>query len=51
MLLSDNPLAMSVIVLGFGWVLELAAVLLLITVIALFCTNVKKEEEMTAEWN
>ena len=51
LLLSDNPLAMSVIVLGFGWVLELAAVLLLITVIALFCTNVKKEEEMTAEWN
>jgi hypothetical protein len=51
LLLSDNPLAMSVIVLGFGWVLELAAVLLLITVIALFCTNVKKEEETTAEWN
>ena len=51
LLLSDNPLAMSVIVLGFGWVLELAAVFMLITVIALFCSNVNNEEEMTAEWN
>ena len=36
---------------GFGWVLEPAAVFMLAAVIALFCTNVKKEEEMTALWN
>ena len=51
LLLPDNPLAMSVIAYEFGWVLELAAVFLLAAVIALFCTNIKREEEMTAEWN
>ena len=51
LLLPDSPLAMSVIAYGFGWVLELAAVFMLITVIALFCSNLKKEEEMIAEWN
>lgn len=51
LLLPDSPPAMSAIAYGFGWVLELASVFMLITVIALFCSNVKKEEEMTAEWN
>lgn len=50
-LLPDSPIAISFMVHGVGWVLELAAVFLLVTVIALFCTNVKREEEMTAIWN
>ena len=50
-LIPDSPVAIPFVVHGFGWVLELAAVFLLVTVIALFCTNVKREEEMTAIWN
>ena len=47
----DSPLADPFPEYGFGWVLEPAAVFMLAAVIALFCTNVKKEEEMTALWN
>ena len=50
-LLPDSPVAIPFVMYGFGWVLELAAVFLLAAVIALFCTNVKREEEMTAIWN
>ena len=50
-LIPDSTAAIPFVVHGFGWVLELAAVFLLVTVIALFCTNVKREEEMTAIWN
>lgn len=50
-LIPDSPVAIPFVVHGFGWVLELAAVFLLTAVIALFCTNVKREEEMTAIWN
>ena len=50
-LIPDSTAAIPLVVHGFGWVLELAAVFLLVTVIALFCTNVKREEEMTAIWN
>jgi hypothetical protein len=50
-LIPDSPVAIPFVMYGFGWVLELAAVFLLAAVIALFCTNVKREEEMTAEWN
>ena len=55
LLLPTGPLAMSLnktlIMQDYAWVFEIAAVLMLITVIALFCTNVKREEEMTAIWN
>ena len=50
-LIPNSTAAIPLVVHGFGWVLELAAVFLLVTVIALFCTNVKREEEMTAIWN
>ena len=54
-LLPASPLAMSLnktlIMQDYAWVLELTAALLLSAVIALFCTNVKMEEEMTAIWN
>ena len=54
-LLPAGPLAMSLnktlIMQDYAWVLELTAALLLSAVIALFCTNVKMEEEMTAIWN
>ena len=50
-LLPDSPIAISFMVHGFGWILELTAALLLATVIALFCTNVKQEAEMTTLWN
>ena len=50
-LIPDSPVAIPFVIYGFGWVLELAAVFLLAAVIALFCTNVKREEEMTAIWN
>ena len=50
-LLPDSPIAISFMVHGFGWILELTAALLLATVIALFCTNVKQETEMTTQWN
>lgn len=50
-LLPNSPIAISFMVHRFGWVLELAAVFLLVTVIALFCTNVKQETEMTTLWN
>ena len=50
-LIPDSPAAIPFVVHGFGWVLELAAVFLLVTVIALFCTNVKQETEMTTLWN
>ena len=50
-LIPDSPVAIPFVMYGFGWVLELAAVFLLAAVIALFCTNVKREEEMTAIWN
>ena len=55
LLLPASPLAMSLnktlIMQDYAWVLELTAALLLSAVIALFCTNVKMEEEMTAIWN
>ena len=51
LLLPASSLAMSLVMYRVGWVLELAVVFLLVTVIALFCTNVKREEEMTAIWN
>ena len=55
LLLPAGPLAMSLnkalIMQDYAWVLEIAAVLMLITVIALFCTNVKQETEMTTQWN
>ena len=51
LLLADSPIAIPFAVNGFGRVLELAAVLLLAAVIALFCTNVKQEAEMTTLWN
>lgn len=47
----DSPLAIPFMVHGFGWVLELAAAVMLAAVIALFFTNVKREEEMTTIWN
>ena len=47
----DSPLTIPIMVQGAGWMLELAAVLLLAAVITLFWTNVKREEEMTVEWN
>ena len=50
-LIPDSPVAIPFVMYGFGWALELAAVFLLAAVIALFCTNVKREEEMTAIWN
>ena len=50
-LIPDSPVAIPFAMYRVGWVLELAAVFLLVTVIALFCTNVKREEEMTAIWN
>lgn len=50
-LIPDSPVAIPFVMYGFGWGLELAAVFLLAAVIALFCTNVKREEEMTAIWN
>ena len=55
LLLPAGPLAMplnkTLIMQDYAWVLEIATVLMLVTVIALFCTNVKREEEMTAIWN
>ena len=55
LLLPAGPLAMSLnktlIMQGYAWILEIAAVLMLITVIALFCTNVKQETEMTTLWS
>ena len=50
-LIPDSPVAIPFAMYRVGWVLELAAVFLLAAVIALFCTNVKREEEMTAIWN
>ncbi len=50
-LIPDSPVAIPFVMYRVGWVLELAVVFLLVTVIALFCTNVKREEEMTAIWN
>lgn len=50
-LIPDSPVAIPFLMYGFGWVLELAAVFLLAAVIALFCTNVKQETEMTTQWN
>lgn len=54
-LLQDAPLKElikgTLLMQNYGWVWESAAVMLLITVIALFCSNVKKEEEMSAGWN
>ncbi|MER2026806.1 MAG: hypothetical protein ABS874_06125 [Lachnospiraceae bacterium] len=55
LLLPASPLAMflnkTLIMQDYAWAMEIAAVLMLVTVIALFCTNVKREEEMTAIWN
>lgn len=55
LLLPAGPLAMplnkTLIMQDYAWVLEIAAVLMLVTVIALFCTNVKQEAEMTTLWN
>ena len=51
LLLPDSPLAIPIMVQGTGWMLELTAAFLLAAVITLFWTNVKREEEMTAEWN
>ena len=55
LLLPASSLAMSLnktlIMQDYAWILELTAALLLATVVALFCTNVKLEEEMTALWN
>ena len=55
LLLPASSLAMSLnktlIMQDYAWVLDLTAALLLSAVIALFCTNVKMEEEMTAIWN
>ena len=50
-LIPDSPVAIPFVMYGFGWVLELAAVFLLAAVIALFCANIKQDEEMTAIWN
>ena len=50
-LIPDSPVAIPFAMYRVGWVLELAVVFLLVTVIALFCINVKREEEMTAIWN
>lgn len=50
-LIPDSPVAIPFVMYRVGWVLELAVVFLLVTVIVLFCTNVKREEEMTAIWN
>lgn len=50
-LIPDSPVAIPFVMYGFGWVLELAAVFLLAAVIALFCTNLKQETEMTTQWN
>ena len=55
LLLPAGPLAMplnkTLIMQDYAWVLEIATVLMLVTVIALFCTNVKQEAEMTTLWN
>jgi len=51
LLLPDNPVTNLIVVHGLGWVLELTAAWLLAAVIALFYTNLKTEEEMTALWN
>ena len=51
LLLPDSPVTNLIVAHGFGWILELTAALLLAAVIALFTTNLKKEEEMTAIWN
>ena len=50
-LIPNSTAAIPLVVHGFGWVLELAAVFLLAAVIALFCANIKQDEEMTAIWN
>ena len=49
--LTGSSVTNPIVVHGFGWILELTAAFLLAAVIALFCTNVKREEEMTAIWN
>ena len=55
LLLPESPLARAVnnamAVHDLAWIPEAAAALMMITVIALFCANVNKEEEMTALWN
>ena len=55
LLLPESPLARVVnnamAVHDLAWIPEAAAALMMITVIALFCANVNKEEEMTALWN
>ena len=51
LLLPDNPVTNLIVVHGLGWVLELTAAWLLAAVIALFYTNLKTEDEMTALWN
>lgn len=54
-LLPDSPLAViindSLAVKNYSWIWETSAVLLVVAVIALFYTNLKTEEEMTALWN